>query len=74
MLETHFSPVLEMLAELKSHSMEPYVNALRTTVCLRCEHASSDGSCRKRDHLECALDRYYPLVIEKVQSMKMFVD
>jgi len=73
-LETHFSPLLEILSEIKSHSMEPYVNALRTNICSRCEYRSPDGSCQRREKLECALDRYYPLVIEKVQSMKMFVE
>ncbi len=54
--------------------MEPYVEVLRTNVCSRCDFHSPDGSCEKRDKLECALDRYYPLVIEKVHSMKTFVD
>lgn len=74
MLEVHFSPLLEMLSEIRSHSMEPYVSALRTTICPQCEHMSADGSCHKRAKLECALDRYYPLIIEKVHSMKMYVE
>lgn len=74
MLEQRFPTLLELLSDVKSHSMEPYVKILRNTVCSRCDEQSEDGSCEKRDKLECALDRYYPLVIEKVHSMKMFVD
>ena len=73
-LETRFSAIVEMLSEVKSHSMEPYVNALRNNICSQCGYRSADGSCHKREKFECALDRYFPLVIEKVHSMKMFVD
>lgn len=74
MLQAHFPSILEMLSEVKGHSMEPYVDALRSSVCSQCASRSADGTCQKREKLECALDRYYPLVIEKVHSMKMFAE
>ena len=70
MLQIHFPSILEMLSDMKSHSMEPYVEALRTTVCNQCAYRSPDGSCQKRERLECALDRYYPLVIEVIESVR----
>jgi hypothetical protein len=45
-----------------------YVNSLRRNVCALCDEQKEDGTCRKRDQLECALDRYFPIVIEVVEA------
>ena len=46
------------------------VARLRETVCSVCQHQSPDGHCDLRDDVECALDRYFPLVVEAIQEVK----
>lgn len=61
--------IVSTIVNVKSESYEAYVNSLRRNVCILCDQQNADGSCGKRNQLECALDRYYPLVIEVVESM-----
>jgi len=45
-----------------------YVARLRSRVCSACERQSPDGRCDLRDDVECALDRYFPMVIEAIRD------
>lgn len=64
--------IISAVDKVHSTSMETYISALRSYVCSFCEHQSlEDMNCKKRNHLECALDRYYPLVVETIESVKL---
>ncbi len=69
-LDKFFPTIAETILTVRSASYQSYVDALRTKICRSCDHQFADGVCRKRDTLECALDRYYPLVIDVVESMR----
>ncbi|MBI2620250.1 MAG: hypothetical protein HYW57_09225 [Ignavibacteriales bacterium] len=73
-LEVFFPSVLSTIASVPTWSVEKQIEAMRSTVCSQCPEQGQDGACQKRKALECALDRYYPLVLEKVHSMKTFVE
>lgn len=73
-LREYFPALLETLSSVKGHALEPYVQALRTHICIQCSYQTPGGTCRRRETMECALDRYFPLIVEKVESMKTFVD
>ena len=73
-LREYFPALLESLSAVKSHSLEPYVETLRAHICTQCSYQTGSGTCRRRDTMECALDRYFPLIVEKVQAMKVFVE
>ncbi len=60
--------IVAAILNVKSDSYEAYVSSLRRTVCIRCDNQQPDGTCRKRDQLECALDRYFPIVVEVVEA------
>lgn len=62
--------IVATIVNVKSNSYEAYVNSLRRNVCILCDYQREDGTCGRRNQLECALDRYFPLVIEVVESMK----
>lgn len=62
--------IVATIVNVKSDSYEAYVNSLRRNVCILCEYQREDGTCGRRTQLECALDRYFPLVIQVVESMK----
>jgi nucleotide-binding universal stress UspA family protein len=46
------------------------VTRLRDEVCSLCLHQSPDGRCDLRDDAECALDRYFPLLVEAIRDVQ----
>jgi hypothetical protein len=69
-LDKFFPEIVETVSSVHSGSYQDYVDALRARICKSCEHQFSNGFCAKRDSLECALDRYFPVIIEVIDSIK----
>ncbi|MBI4535684.1 MAG: hypothetical protein HY708_05350 [Ignavibacteriae bacterium] len=67
-LRAHFSKIVESVLSVRSDTLEPYLEALRNNVCAHCKHQSPDGKCMVRGQLDCGLDRYFPLVIDAIES------
>lgn len=53
---------------VKSDSLHDYVHELRSKICVSCKD-NQEGVCGLRNSLECALDRYFPLVVEAVEQV-----
>lgn len=70
-LDRFFPEVVQTVMSVHSDSFQDYVDALRVNVCAHCEHQFPGGVCKKRDTLECALDRYLPVVIDIIESVKI---
>lgn len=69
-LESYFPAVADViLGELGKPAVD-IRRHLHRRVCAQCS-MGSEKSCPKRDTLECALERYMPLVIEKVTAMNV---
>lgn len=66
-LQANFPLIVETVAKVQSPEFDGYIGALRATVCTACIHQDAQGNCWKRNRLDCALDRYYPLVVEIVE-------
>lgn len=69
-LKSFLPQMVVTIANVQSTSMDAYVSALRRHVCILCDHQRADMACRKRDDLECALDRYYPLIVDIVETVR----
>ena len=69
-LKTHFPLILEVIQSTSSDKIDPYLERLRNSVCGICIHQSADNSCRLRDNVDCALDRYYPLIVEVIEEVE----
>ncbi|HEX9614298.1 MAG TPA: hypothetical protein VGA55_02275 [Bacteroidota bacterium] len=63
-LQQFLPAIVEIVNNPNSESYDDYVRSLRSQVCELCEEQGRDGMCRKRASLECALDRYFGLVIQ----------
>ncbi len=70
-LDAFFPEIVETVSSVRSGSYQDYVDALRARVCSSCEHQFSNGFCAKRNSLECALDRYFPIIIEVIEAVKI---
>lgn len=66
-----FLPELAAIAErLHEYKIQPYVEAVRQEICMKCRAESRGGRCPLRDTLDCGLDRYLPLVLEAIEEVK----
>ena len=70
-LDKFFPDIVRTVSSVRSDSFQDYVDALRANICTNCEHQFADGVCKKRDTLDCALDRYLPVIIDVIESVKM---
>ncbi len=70
-IKAYFPRIIEIVKNVKSGEIQDYVIPLRSHVCSECSHQTSDGHCRFRDKVDCALDRYYPLVVEAIEGIKL---
>jgi hypothetical protein len=69
-LKSFLPEMVATIANVKSTTMDAYIASLRRHVCILCDHQQTDMACKKRNDLECALDRYYPLVVEIVETVR----
>ncbi len=72
-LKLHFPRIVETVLSVQSDKLDPYIQALRRNVCSSCKHQSPDGTCMFRSHLDCGLDRYFPLVVEAIEEIRLTV-
>ena len=66
-LQANFSEIVRIVSTVSAPDYPAYEQVLRQSICAPCMHQDSDGNCWKRNRLDCALDRYYPLVVEIVE-------
>ena len=59
--------VIEIISGVRDYSMEPYQERLRKLLCSHCV-MDSRGHCARSEHLSCALDLYYPLIVEIIEK------
>lgn len=67
-LKAHLSIIIEAVNSVYSHSIVPYEEQLRLKVCSVCTHQSPEGECAMRNSVDCALDRYFPLIVEVIEE------
>lgn len=69
-LQEFLPRIVRTVRSVSAHSYRAYVDLLRSEICALCPEQDTHGVCRKRDQLECALDRYYPLVISLIEDVR----
>jgi hypothetical protein len=70
-LKLYLPQILEAVGSIYGNTMQPYEEQLRNKVCGTCIHHSPDGSCHLRDDVECALDRYYPMIVSVIEETQL---
>ena len=69
-LKIFLPQILEVVNSVYSPFMMPYENLLRNKICAVCMHQNPSGGCTVRNEVECALDRYFPLVVEVIEELR----
>lgn len=67
-MKAYLPQILDAVNSVYSHSIVPYEEQLRKKVCGACANQSPQGQCQLRDEVECALDRYFPLIVEVIEE------
>lgn len=68
-VELYVPELIEVVKSVDSPNMEDYAIRLREKVCAICEQ-DEHGICDLRLQADCALDRYFLLVAEAVESVE----
>lgn len=69
-VKEYFPKIVKIVLSVKSDKMDDYIIALRENVCKECRE-TPDGVCELRNSVECALDRYYPLIVQAIESVNI---
>lgn len=67
-IETKYSQIVRAIRETKGDAYDDYVNSLRKYVCSGCTYGDPEA-CDERSEVECALDRYFPMIIDAVEAI-----
>lgn len=60
--------IVEIVRGTHSRQIDPYVTVLRNQVCAACHYEDDHGACPCRNDLDCALDTYYPLIVDTIEQ------
>ena len=69
-VKKYLPQILDVVDTTSSTSIDAYEAQLRLKVCGQCRHQSPYGACSLRNHVECALDRYFPLIVQLVEEVQ----
>lgn len=69
-VKEYLPKIVKVVLSVKSNKMDDYITALRENVCRGCRE-TPDGVCDLRNSVECALDRYYPLIVQAIESVNI---
>jgi hypothetical protein len=63
-----FPLVAKAIQSVTSDDIQPYIEAIRGSVCSACVDQQTDGSCATRQQVRCALDAYLLLVVDAIEE------
>ena len=70
-VKKYLPQILEVVGSTYSTSIDAYEAQLRSRVCGHCTYQSANGLCDLRNSVECALDRYFPLIVQVVEETQV---
>ena len=68
-VERNLREILQIVHHYQADTIQPYLNELRRIICSACDEQAADGRCPLRDQANCALDRYFALVLETIEDV-----
>ncbi len=67
-LFANLDKIVDVVRTTRSRRIDPYVDALRQAVCASCGHQDDTGRCPCRDGIDCALDCYFPMIVDAIEQ------
>jgi hypothetical protein len=63
----HLAEVIRIVASIKDYSTEPYLERLRSVVCVDCSE-NPQGECVRRGAGMCGLNDYFPMIVGTIET------
>ncbi len=73
-VKEHLPEIIGVVQGVNSNLIGDYVERLRQNVCKICESPEPDGTCEVRARTDCALNRYFNLVVEAIEEVEQRKD
>jgi hypothetical protein len=67
-LDEQLPAVIAAIQSIHSSNLDDYTRAVEASVCSNCSNRAAGVPCGLREHADCALIAYLPLVIEAVEE------
>ena len=67
-VESFLPRIVDVIHNAQEDDLQTYINELREKVCAECR-SNGDENCYLREDANCALDRYFPLIIDAIKSV-----
>jgi len=69
-VEMNIDKIVTAINSIQSENYDDYYEALHNYVCISCKNENTDGSCNLRNDANCALDRYFPHIVDVIKSVE----
>jgi len=68
-VEMNIDKIVAAINSMESDRNEDYYEAIHDYVCISCRNETADRNCKLRTDVNCALDRYFPHIVEVIKSV-----
>lgn len=65
-LQLYFPFLVDVVSGIPRDTISEYVREVRLLTCSQCKHQTVNGNCVLTAEMHCALDEYFPLVLETI--------
>lgn len=67
-VEKFLPRIVDVIHNTSEDDLQTYLEELREKVCAECR-TNGDDNCYLREDANCALDRYFPLIVDAIKSV-----
>ncbi len=61
--------LIDIAAKIQDQRISHYLHCVRQEVCAYCRNQHPGEKCSVRDSLDCALDRYLPMILDALEHV-----
>lgn len=61
--------LIDIAAKIQDQRIEHYLHCVREEICAYCRNRHTDDKCAVSEALNCALDRYLPIVLDALEQV-----
>jgi hypothetical protein len=68
-VQSYLPEIVNIVHEINSDNHEIIHKRLKEVVCTNCKARDEEGNCYLRENANCALDRYFDLIVETIKKV-----
>jgi hypothetical protein len=67
-IEFHYKKLVELVERIDSENIRDYSGEMKKILCAECYLTDGEEKCTLRDDANCALERYFPLIVQTIRE------